>query len=68
MWIQAPFPLLPSQGWRRVVSICSVAVLHAWLPGIVRGSDLGGEGLCLTIERAPLVAGAPAGLAPPRPA
>lgn len=26
------------------------------------------EGLCLTIERVPLVAGAPAGLAPPRPA
>lgn len=37
MWLQAPFPLLPSQGWRRVVSICWVAALHAWLPGIVRG-------------------------------
>lgn len=47
MWIQAPFPLLPSQGWRRVVSICSVVVLPAWLPGIVRGSDLGGDRGCV---------------------
>lgn len=43
MWIQAPSPLLPSQGWRRVVSICSV-VVPAWLPGIVRGGDLGETG------------------------
>lgn len=60
--IQAPFPLLPSQGWRGAVSICSGGCVSCLAPWHCQEERSGrSEGLCLTIDSGP-------GSAPPLPA